>query len=120
MGCATLGPGVGAPLPALSRCDKLAAVTMTTPRSGHASVAERTERGKAARQDVPRSCHSHWEPAASRDPVALLEEQAETRLAELVPIRYGRMAASPFAFFRGAAKVMAADLADAPTSGISV
>ncbi len=87
----------------------------------HATVDERVERGKAARSDVPRSSHADWAPPADRaDPVALLEEQAETRVADLVPIRYGRMAASPFAFFRGAAAVMAADLANTPGSGITV
>jgi uncharacterized protein (DUF2252 family) len=78
------------------------------------------ERGKAARAEVPRSRHAGWEPGPGRDPLALLEKQAESRLAELVPIRYGRMASSPFAFFRGAAYVMAADLADTPDSGITV
>src|SRR5947199_9979394 len=84
------------------------------PRSvAHFSTAERAARGKAARAEIPRSAHANWEPAPSRgDPVALLEQQAETHLPELAPIRYGRMLASPFTFFRGAAYVMAADLAD--------
>jgi uncharacterized protein (DUF2252 family) len=65
------------------------------------------------RAELPRSAHADWEPASDRpDPVSLLEEQAETRLPELVPIRYGRMLASPFAFFRGAAYLMATDLAN--------
>src|SRR5262245_11858594 len=85
------------------------------------SVAERAATGKQARTISPRSSHGTWEPAADRqDPIALLEAQAATRVPELVPIRYGRMAASPFAFFRGAAAVMAADLADTPASGIRV
>jgi uncharacterized protein (DUF2252 family) len=85
------------------------------------NVSERAARGKAARSDSPRSAHAGWEPAAAReDPVAVLERQAETRVPELVPIRYGRMAASPFAFFRGAAAVMAADLAATPSSGLRV
>jgi uncharacterized protein (DUF2252 family) len=84
------------------------------------SVAERAATGKQARTISPRSSHGAWEPAADRDPIALLEAQAATRVPELVPIRYGRMAASPFAFFRGAAAVMAADLADTPASGIRV
>ena len=76
---------------------------------------------KAARSAAPRSAHAEWEPAEDRaDPVAILERQAGSRVPELVPIRYGRMAASPFAFFRGAAAVMAADLAPTPVSGLRV
>jgi uncharacterized protein (DUF2252 family) len=83
--------------------------------------AERVERGKSARSEVPRSSHGAWAPAAGRpDPVATLEAQAATRLEDLVPIRYGRMLLSPFSFFRGAAGIMAADLAGTPDSGISV
>ena len=83
--------------------------------------AERTARGKAARRSAPRSSHGVWEAPADRpDPVALLEEQAESRVPELVPIRYGRMLESPFAFFRGAASIMAADLAATPRSGFTV
>ena len=86
----------------------------------HPSVEERVARGKAARSAVPRSSHAHFEPAADRrDPVELLEQQAADRLPDLVPIRYGRMLASPFAFYRGAALIMAADLATSPVSGIS-
>jgi uncharacterized protein (DUF2252 family) len=84
-------------------------------------VEERVTRGKAARDEAPRSSHGKWEPAANRpDPVALLEEQAESRVPELVPIRYGRMLVSPFTFFRGAALIMAADLAGTPRSGVNV
>ena len=69
----------------------------------HFTPAERAARGKAARGELPRSAHAAWEPAPMRrDPVDLLEEQAQTRLPELVPIRYGRMLVSPFTFFRGA------------------
>ncbi len=85
------------------------------------SAEERSARGRAARVETPRSSHGRWEPAADRpDPVALLEGQAADRLPELVPIRHGRMAASPFAFYRGAALLMAADLATTPRSGITV
>jgi uncharacterized protein (DUF2252 family) len=85
------------------------------------SVPERAARGKAARSAVPRSRHSVFEPAAARpDPVGLLERQAETRVQELVPIRYGRMLVSPFTFFRGAAMIMAHDLAPTPRSGFNV
>jgi uncharacterized protein (DUF2252 family) len=81
--------------------------------------AEREVRGKAARREAPRSRHAKWEPAAGRpDPVAILEAESASRVPELVPIRYGRMLASPFTFFRGAAAIMAADLAGHPTSGI--
>ncbi len=82
---------------------------------------ERAAAGKAARSEVRRSSHARWEPSEGRaDPVAILERQAATRVPELVPIRYGRMSASPFAFFRGAAAVMAADLAITPVSGLWV
>src|SRR5690242_13888927 len=85
----------------------------------HFTVAERAARGKAARADVPRRMHGEWEPSPVRpDPVHMLEEQAETRVPELVPIRYGRMLVSPFTFFRGAAYIMAADLAGTPRTGL--
>jgi uncharacterized protein (DUF2252 family) len=82
---------------------------------------ERAALGKAARSEVRRSSHARWDPPEDRaDPVAILERQAGSRVPELVPIRYGRMSASPFAFFRGAAAVMAADLAATPVSGLRV
>jgi uncharacterized protein (DUF2252 family) len=85
------------------------------------SVDERAARGRAARRNAPRSSHAGWDPAPHRpDPIGLLEEQAAARLPELVPIRYGRMSASPFAFYRGAAYVMASDLGALPSSGIRV
>ena len=85
----------------------------------HFTPAERVARGKAARGELPRSAHAAWEPGPRRrDPVDLLEEQAQTRLPELGPIRYGRMLVSPFTFFRGAAYLMAADLADGPRTGL--
>src|SRR5437016_9758156 len=91
------------------------------PAVEHLTVAERAARGKAARAEVPRSSHGDWEPGADRpDPIELLKEQAEARVPELVPIRYGRMAVSPFTFYRGAAYVMASDLANTPQSGIRV
>jgi uncharacterized protein (DUF2252 family) len=83
--------------------------------------AERAAVGRAARSAAPRSSHGGWEALEDReDPLAILERQAETRVSELVPIRYGRMSASPFAFYRGAAAVMAADLARTPVSGLRV
>ncbi len=78
---------------------------------------ERVATGKALRRELPRSRHAEWE-VSSRDPLAILARQDESRVQELVPIRYGRMLASPFAFFRGAAAVMAADLAQSPTTGL--
>ena len=82
--------------------------------------AERAARGKAARDAAPLSRHARWRPDSSRpDPVSLLEEQAESRIPELVPIRHGRMLVSPFTFYRGAALIMAGDLATTPRSGIS-
>jgi uncharacterized protein (DUF2252 family) len=78
-------------------------------------------RGRERRTAVPRSSHAQWAPPQDRpDPVAILEEQAKTRVRDLIPIRYGRMAASPFAYFRGAAAPMAWDLAHAPTTDIRV
>jgi uncharacterized protein (DUF2252 family) len=85
----------------------------------HFTPAEREARGRAERGEVPRRAHGEWAPASQRpDPVDLLEEQAKTRVAELVPIRYGRMLVSPFTFFRGAAYLMASDLADGPRTGL--
>jgi uncharacterized protein (DUF2252 family) len=86
----------------------------------HLDRAQREARGKAARAEVPRSAHAVWDPPAARtDPLAILEEQATTRLPDLLPIRYGRMSASPFAFYRGGAAIMAADLAGTPRSGLN-
>ena len=85
----------------------------------HLTRDERVARGKAARREVPRSSHADFTPATTRpDPVALLEQQAVSRVPELVPIRYGRMLVSPFTFYRGAALIMASDLALTPRSGI--
>jgi len=87
----------------------------------HLSVSDRAARGKAARAKVSRASHGDWAPAADRpDPLALLEAQETTRVPELVPIRHTRMAASPFSFYRGAANVLAADLAAVPQSGLKV
>src|SRR5215207_1759254 len=80
---------------------------------------QRHERGRAARQEVPRGAHAGWAPAPDRpDPVDLLEAQASDRIEDLMPIRYSRMMASPFAFLRGSAIVMAQDLAGTPKTGI--
>jgi uncharacterized protein (DUF2252 family) len=90
-------------------------------RRARLTVPERVARGRAARKEAPRSSHGRWEPAPDRgDPVALLEEQARSRVPHLIPIRYGRMLMSPFTFYRGAALIMAADLAATPVSGVTV
>jgi uncharacterized protein (DUF2252 family) len=91
-----------------------------TPKTGrYIPPADRAATGKSLRSQVPRTSHAAWEPSPDRpDPIALLEEQAASRVPELVPIRYGRMSASPFAFYRGAAYVMASDLASTPRTGI--
>ena len=95
---------------------------MATPRTiEHPSVKQRRKKGKEARQQAPPSGHAGWKPAADRpDPVALLEEQDATREPDLVPVRHGRMMVSPFTFYRGAAKIMAADLKDTPRAGLMV
>ena len=83
--------------------------------------AERYAAGKALRSQAPRSSHAGWSAVTNRpDPVSLLEESNRSRLPELVPIRYGRIALSPFTFLRGSANVMASDLATTPVSGIRV
>jgi hypothetical protein len=88
---------------------------------GSLTPAERAARGKEARAAVPRESHAVFEPGPDRpDPLALLEEQAKTRLPELVPVRWGRMVVSPFTFYRGAALPMASDLAATPVSGLAV
>jgi uncharacterized protein (DUF2252 family) len=96
--------------------------TPTAPdQRSHRAPDERAAEGKAARAGVPRSSHATWDPPSDRrDPVTILEDQATTRVPDLVPIRYGRMLTSPFAFYRGAAAIMAADLASTPASGIRV
>ena len=87
----------------------------------HFTRAEREARGRAERSELPRASHGPFEPVGyRRDPVEMLEEQGRTRVPELVPIRYGRMLVSPFTFFRGAAYLMAADLAGSARTGLSV
>jgi uncharacterized protein (DUF2252 family) len=82
--------------------------------------AQRSALGKAERKRVPRRAHAEFDPAPGRDPLALLERQAASRVPALVPIRYGRMSVSPFTFYRGAALPMAADLSTTPTTDLSV
>jgi uncharacterized protein (DUF2252 family) len=87
----------------------------------HLSVDDRRARGLEARDRAPLSSHTEWAPATDRpDPVGLLEEQNLTREPDLVPVRHGRMLVSPFTFYRGAAKIMAADLDGTPTAGLQV
>ena len=84
-------------------------------------LVERRAAGRALRNKVPRSSHAAWTPAANRpDPLSLLEEQNRSRLAHLVPLRFQRMAVSPFTFLRGSAILMAHDLAATPITGIQV
>jgi len=90
-------------------------------RMREATPAERSEFGRRARTSVPRSSHGEWAPHAGRtDPLQILALQGATRIPDLVPIRYGRMAASAFAYFRGAAAVMASDLAAEERTGLDV
>jgi len=87
----------------------------------HPGLVDRRVRGKDARARAPRSSHAGWEPAVDRpDPIGLLEQQDKARDQDLVPVRHGRMMVSPFTFYRGAAKIMSADLAGTPTAGLTV
>ncbi len=87
----------------------------------HPGVDERQAQGRAARDRAPLLAHTGWEPAGDRpDPVGLLDAQNLTREPDLVPVRHGRMMVSPFTFYRGAAKIMAADLKDTPRAGLNV
>src|SRR5690242_9273239 len=95
---------------------EMAANTVT-----HPSIDQRRVKGAEARYTTPPTSHAKWHPAPDRpDPVDLLEQQDVTREPDLVPVRHGRMAVSPFTFYRGAAKIMAADLKDTPTAGLIV
>ena len=94
----------------------------TAPSEGtYRSQADRRAEGKELRDAVPRSQHSGWKPPKDRpDPVEIVLAANEDRLPELLPIRHGRMSRSPFAFYRGTAAIMAADLAHTPVSGLRV
>ena len=93
----------------------------TTMRAApHATPEERAALGKEMRRSSPRSGHTAYKPSPDRpDPLAILEAQSAARVPELVPIRYGRMMESPFRFYRGAAAIMASDLAGSPASGLT-
>jgi uncharacterized protein (DUF2252 family) len=94
---------------------------MAVQKITHLSVGERRARGSEARDRTPPSSHAKWAPAADRpDLIALLEEQNALREPDLVPVRHGRMMVSPFTFYRGGAKIMAADLKDTPVAGLDV
>src|SRR5262245_48893201 len=87
----------------------------------HPTHAEQLEMGKALREKCPRSSHAVWEPSSDRaDPLVLLTESSKGRIPGLIPIRYGRMLQSSFAWYRGSAMSMAADLANTPTTGLRV
>jgi uncharacterized protein (DUF2252 family) len=90
----------------------------SAPAVAHFTASERAARGRSARAECPRSSHASFELAPDRDPVAILEGQAASRVPELVPVRYGRMLVSPFTFYRGAAALMAHDLASTPRAGL--
>src|SRR5262249_42613105 len=93
---------------------------MAVQKIAHPSIDERKVSGEEARARTPLSSHSGWQAAEDRpDPVALLEAQNLTREPDLVPVRHGRMMVSPFTFYRGAAKIMAADLTDTPVAGLN-
>ena len=90
-------------------------------RIAHPSVEEREAQGEEARSRTPVASHTGWEAAVGRpDPVSLLEQQNRTREPDLIPVRHGRMLVSPFTFYRGAAKIMAADLKGTPVAGLQV
>src|SRR5215468_12046895 len=92
---------------------------MAVRKIAHPSIDDRKAKGLEARDQATLSSHTKWRPAADRpDPVALLEKQDATREADLVPVRHGRMMVSPFTFYRGAAAIMAADLAPTPVAGL--
>src|SRR5450631_4392085 len=93
---------------------------MAVPEIARPSIDERRAAGQQTRERTPPSSHAGWRPTADRlDPVALLEAQNLTREPDLVPVRHGRMMVSPFTFYRGAAKIMATDLAGTPTAGFT-
>jgi len=91
------------------------------PQTHARDVADRIKVGKALRTRTPRKSQAAWKtPSNRRDPVELLVESSQGRMKELLPIRYGRMMAGPFAFYRGAAAIMAYDLAHTPSTGLNL
>jgi uncharacterized protein (DUF2252 family) len=114
-------PAASSPVPSQAT-DRQEIGKQPAPVAGKLSVADKPEQsGKSLRGSTPRSCHAEWcSPADRRDPVEIIIESSIDRVAHLLPIRYGRMQESPFAFYRGAAAIMAADLARTPTTGLRV
>jgi uncharacterized protein (DUF2252 family) len=107
--------------PTTRRAAELSALSSLIGQTQTLRPEERLAMGKALRERAPRSAHDGWVPAADRpDPIALLIKNGEGRMEQLLPIRYGRMGAGPFAFFRGAAAIMASDLAQSPSSGLNL
>jgi hypothetical protein len=105
----------------LSERPRMQASTEKDTSASRRSLQEAVARGKEARKVVPRSSQANWEPGPDRvGPLEVLAEQDKARVPELVPVRYGRMLASAFTFYRGAAAIMAADLAASPDSGLRV
>ena len=101
--------------------DEAGLFTSRLPQTHARGVADRIAMGKALRQQTPRNLQATWKPPTNRtDPVELLVESSQGRMEDLLPIRYGRMMASPFAFYRGAAAIMASDLAHTPATGLNV
>jgi uncharacterized protein (DUF2252 family) len=113
-------------MPESTIADRFASMAITARETDRvaprgATPDERAALGKSRRKDVPRASHRDWRPALDRpDPVDVLERQASERVPELVSLRYARMLTSPFAFYRGAAAIMAGDLASTPSSGLEV
>jgi hypothetical protein len=105
-----------------SKDDSQQAVTADSPAfKSHPTRAERYAMGKNLREKCPRASHAVWQPAADRpDPISLVLKADEGRVPELLPLRHGRMALSPFTFYRGSALAMAVDLAGTPATGIRV
>jgi uncharacterized protein (DUF2252 family) len=121
MGLTTGGDGSGEPARPLRSGGNPDRSFSAAWRRKRLTVEERVARGLAARKDAPRSSHAYFETPPDRpDPIELLEQQGASRVPELVPIRYGRMLASPFTFYRGAALIMTSDLSATPTSGVTV
>jgi len=117
----TTGDARGAPIDRPARLPAAGAGPHGPPDGRNLSPEERIAFGKQARGTAARRDHAGWEPPPDRrDPIELLEHQAQTRVPELVPIRHGRMLVSPFTYYRGAALPMAADLAGTPNSGLTV
>ncbi len=113
------GPTAASPA-AISGGTPLTADYARRVRAQRATSAERAAAGKAARSRLPLDAHSEIVRGERADPIVLLQDQAATRVPQLVPIRYGRMLATPFTFYRGAAAVMAADLGSTPDTGLTV